>query len=67
MLTSFVLNDFTINAEYCFKVIANLNGGATSSSYKACLITKMQNPPGWINADYATVKEEDGISLSFSY
>jgi gliding motility-associated-like protein len=63
---SFVLNDFTINAEYCVKVIANLNGGATSASYKSCLTTKMQNPPNWINADYATVREEGGIYLSFS-
>jgi gliding motility-associated-like protein len=64
--TSFVLNNFTINAEYCFKVIAYLNEGATSSSYKACLVTKMQTPPSWINADYATVTEENRISLSFS-
>jgi gliding motility-associated-like protein len=64
--TGFVLNDFTINADYCFKVIAGLNGGSISSSYKACLETKMQNPPGWINADYATVTEDDAISMSFS-
>ena len=63
---SFVLNEFTLNADYCFKVTANLNGGPVSSSYKACLKTKMQNPPGWINADYATVKEKDAISLSFT-
>jgi gliding motility-associated-like protein len=64
--TSFVLNDFTINAEYCFKVIANLNEGATTSSYKACMVTLMQTPPSWINADYATVTEENRIVLSFS-
>lgn len=63
---SFVLNEFTLNADYCFKVIANLNGGSVSSSYKACLKTKMQNPPGWINADFATVKGQDAISLSFT-
>jgi gliding motility-associated-like protein len=63
---SFLLNEFTINADYCFKVIANINGGSVSSSYKTCLRTKMQNPPDWINADYATVKEKDAISLSFT-
>jgi gliding motility-associated-like protein len=63
---SFVLNEFTINTDYCFKVLANLNGGSFSSSYKACLKTKMQNPPDWINADYSTVKEKDAISLSFT-
>jgi gliding motility-associated-like protein len=63
---SFLLNEFTINADYCFKVIANLNGGSVSSSYKACLKTKMQKPPDWINADYATVKKQDEISLSFT-
>ena len=26
----------------------------------------MQNPPEWINADYATVKAHDAISLSFT-
>jgi gliding motility-associated-like protein len=64
--SSFVLKDFTINSEYCFKVLASLNGGTTSSSYRACLKTKMQNPPAWINADYATVTEKNRISLSFS-
>ena len=34
MSDSFVLNDFTINSDYCFKVIANLNGGSVSSSTK---------------------------------
>lgn len=63
---SFVINDFSINTDYCFKVIANLNGGSVSSSYKACLKTKMQNPPEWINADYATVTGKNAISLSFT-
>jgi len=63
---SFVLTAFTINSDYCLKVVANLNTGSSSSSYKSCLKTKMQNPPGWINADYATVKSKDAISLSFT-
>lgn len=63
---SFVLDGFTINTDYCFKIVANLNGGSSSSSYKTCLKTKMQNSPDWINADYATVKAKDAISLSFT-
>jgi gliding motility-associated-like protein len=64
--TSFILSNFMIDSVYCIRVIANLNGDANSSSYKACLTAKMQPPPAWINADYATVTEEGEISLSFS-
>lgn len=65
-ITSFKISNFTIDAVYCFRVVANIDGGMNSSSYNACLTAKMQTPPGWINADYATVTEEGGISLSFS-
>jgi gliding motility-associated-like protein len=64
---SFALNDFTTGAEYCFVVRANLEGGSISTSNKACLSTKMQRPPQWINADYATVNGENKISLSFTF
>jgi gliding motility-associated-like protein len=64
--TSFTLNDFTNDAEYCFIVKANLADGTFSTSNKACLITKMQRPPDWINADFATVDEKNNINLSFS-
>ena len=63
---SFTVNDFTINVEYCFVVRANLEGGTFSTSNKACLSTKMQRPPQWINADHATVNSANKISLSFS-
>jgi gliding motility-associated-like protein len=63
---SFILNDFSNNVGYCFVVRANLEGGTFSYSNKACLITKMQRPPDWINADYATVDEKNRINLSFS-
>jgi len=64
--TTFTLSNFTIGASYCFRVRAEIAGGMNSSSYRACLTTKMQTPPVWINADYATVTENGGISLSFS-
>jgi gliding motility-associated-like protein len=64
--TGITLNDFITNASYCFVVRANLEGGAFSTSNKACLSTKMQRPPNWINADYATVNADNRISLSFT-
>ncbi len=40
--------------------------GQFSTSNKSCLSTKMQRPPDWINADYATVNAENKIYLSFT-
>ena len=64
--TSFTVSNFEIGAAYCFRVAANISGGVNSFSYRACLTAKMQTPPGWINADFATVSEGGEISLSFS-
>jgi hypothetical protein len=64
--TSFVLEDFEIDASYCFIVEAHLSGERTSGSNKTCLGTSMQRPPGWINADYATVLPDGGIRVSFT-
>lgn len=64
--TSYTFNDFNINSNYCFEVRANLEGGAFSTSNKTCLSTKMQRPPQWINADQASINQEDKISLSFT-
>lgn len=64
--TSFTLNDFTIDAEYCFVVRANLEAGTISTSNKICLSTKMQRPPQWINADQATLNSEGNVALSFT-
>ncbi|MCX6326587.1 MAG: gliding motility-associated C-terminal domain-containing protein [Bacteroidia bacterium] len=65
-VNSYTINDFTTDAEYCFVVRANLEGGTFSTSNKACVLTKMQRPPQWINADYATVNSDNKISLSFT-
>jgi gliding motility-associated-like protein len=64
--TSFIIDDFVTDAEYCFYVRANLDGGLFSTSNKACISTRMQKPPGWINADYATVISNSEIIISFS-
>ena len=64
--TSFTLNEFTIDAEYCFVVRANLSNGQSSTSNKSCLSTRMQRPPDWINADQATINSDGKIALSFT-
>jgi gliding motility-associated-like protein len=65
-LTGFTIDNFITNAEYCFYIKANLEGGLSSTSNKACVSTGMQMPPGWINADYATVNSNSEIIISFS-
>jgi gliding motility-associated-like protein len=64
--SSFTLNDFTLNASYCFVVRANIEGGKSSFSNKKCISTKMQRQPLWINADQATINDAGKISLSFT-
>jgi len=62
--TGILINDFDINTQYCYIVRANLENGRFSGSNTACVQTRMQRPPQWINAGYATVGSS-GISLSF--
>jgi gliding motility-associated-like protein len=64
--TTFTLNDFTIDAEYCFVVRANLENGNNSTSNKMCLSTRMERAPLWINADQATLNSDGKVSLSFT-
>jgi len=65
--TNYTISEFVTDAQYSFAVKAILEGGSVSSSNKTpSLSTKMQRPPLWINADYATVNSENKISLSFS-
>jgi gliding motility-associated-like protein len=63
---SITINNFITDAEYCFYIRANLESGQFSTSNKACVLTRMQRPPGWINADYATVSADSKITISFS-
>jgi gliding motility-associated-like protein len=65
-ITSFTIDDFTTDAGYCFYIRANLEGNSFSTSNKACILTRMQRPPEWINADYASVNPATGIMLSFT-
>jgi gliding motility-associated-like protein len=65
-ISSFTIDNFITDAEYCFYIRANLEGGSFSTSNKACISTGMQKPPGWINADYASVNSNAEIIISFS-
>lgn len=63
---NFSISDFTTDSQYCFVVRAVLDDGTVSNSNKSCLSTKMQRPPAWINADYASINDENNIMLSFT-
>ena len=65
-ITNFEFKNIADDTEYCFTIKAALENGLGSVSNKSCDVVEMQNPPDWINADYATVTEEGEISLSFS-
>jgi len=65
-ITSFVIDDFANRSDYCFIIKSILENTLVSGSNKSCVSVRMQNPPGWINADYATAAAEGGISLSFT-
>lgn len=63
---NFTLSEFNTDSRYCFAVKAILDSGEWSGSNESCLLTRMQHPPEWINADFATVNDQDQISLSFT-
>jgi gliding motility-associated-like protein len=65
-LRSYTVTDFTTGSSYCFAIRATLEDGTYSSSNKTCLNTEMQKAPDWINADYATVDEDNNIDLAFT-
>ena len=67
LTTSFIFSNFDTDSKYCFVVQAILGSTLVSGSNKTCIDTKMQRPPSWINADYATITSDNAISLSFSY
>lgn len=63
---SYTTGEFTTGSNYCFYIMAELEGGSLSYSSKTCLVAKMQRPPEWINADYATINSNNEIDLSFT-
>jgi len=65
-VNSYTISQFSFNAQYCFIVRADMEDGFASVSNNRCLSTKMQVPPQWINAGYATVGSANNILLSFT-
>ena len=63
---NYTISDFATDSQYCLVVRALLEDGTVSNSNKSCLSTKMQQPPGWINADQASISSDNKISLSFT-
>jgi len=62
----FVINNFLNGSEYCIIIKALLGGNMTSSSNLSCVMTGIQNPPEWINADFATVTPDGEVFLEFT-
>lgn len=61
------IDDFVFDSDYCFLVEAILDGiERTSVSNMTCINTRMQRPPRWINADFASVTGGNNIELSFT-
>ncbi len=53
------------NVEYCYYVEAVNEDGLTANSNQTCVYTNSHIPPAFINADYASVENEQ-IHLSFT-
>ncbi len=64
--TSFFYREFVNDHNYCFIIKAILKSGELSVSNKSCILTKMQRPPQWINADYASIGDDNKVHLSFT-
>ncbi|UCG27106.1 MAG: gliding motility-associated C-terminal domain-containing protein [Bacteroidales bacterium] len=64
--TDYLHTDIEAYAEYCYYIRANHVDGFSSTSNRICTFTQMPRPPSYINADYATVEEENKIHLSFT-
>jgi len=52
--------------DYCYYIRANSIGGMESTSNMICTYTQMAKIPDYINADYASVENENEIHLSFT-
>ncbi|MBP8959926.1 MAG: gliding motility-associated C-terminal domain-containing protein [Bacteroidales bacterium] len=64
--TCFTIVNIEPEIYYCVIVEAVLDNGFYSSSNKTCKSVIMERVPKWINANYATINENQQIELSFS-
>ncbi|HPI69633.1 MAG TPA: gliding motility-associated C-terminal domain-containing protein [Bacteroidales bacterium] len=58
--------DFETDSHYCFRIRALLEPGFFSGSNETCVFTSIRKLPEWINADYATINNDNDIELSFT-
>jgi gliding motility-associated-like protein len=61
----FVLNNIEDNRRYCYLVEAIRKDGVGSFSNKACKFTQHPLHPQWIDAEQASVFEENQVSVDF--
>lgn len=54
------------NTSYCYFIRAISNNGRTSTSNNTCFFTNLPDFPHFINADYASVVNENRIEVSFT-
>jgi gliding motility-associated-like protein len=64
--SGYTINNFINGSQYCIAIEASLESSLSSTSNLSCLITQIENPPEWINADYATVTGAGEVSLEFT-
>lgn len=63
----YIIDQVQTNKEYCIYVEAiHTNGNFESTSNLSCVTTVTSQAPEYINADYATVKDNSYIELSFT-
>lgn len=60
------ITDFETDSHYCYRIRALLEPGFFSGSNETCVFTRIRKLPEWINADYATINDDDNIELSFT-
>jgi hypothetical protein len=64
---SFTIENVQTDRDYGFYAKAvHIDEKRKSTSNMAQINTNMANPPGYINADYATISEDNNIELSFT-
>ncbi len=64
--SEFYHQNITDSTFYCYFIRAVSETGRTSTSNQTCFFTNLPNYPSFINADYATVTNNQNIKISFT-
>jgi len=64
--TFYIHDDILYNENYRYYILGQTTEGKTTASNRTDVNTNYPEPPGFINADYATVTASNTIELSFS-